>query len=620
MKNARIAYLVGILAMALGPPVFAGDGLPSATYTEFDHQKEVMVPMQDGVRLSTDVILPKGAAGPLPTVLVRTPYAFEKMPPLEENRYVEWFASRGYAVVLQNERGRHFSEGEYTFLAGARTDGPDTADWIAEQPWSNGKVGTIGCSSSAEHQLGMASANRPAHAAMIPLAAGAGIGAIPGVWTWGAWYRGGVPALNTYALWYRDYANIERPLLPPDIDHEGRLRMRTGFDFTVKTHFADGTDRAFWHLPSKDILRSIDSPLTDFDRFMTLTPGDSDWFENDFIRDGDEPRVPALHINSWFDPGISEQIKLFEYLTDLGVPNQYLIVPPTPHCAFYPSPADYRLGERKLGDIRYRGQDDGYVALYLEWFDHWLKGIDNGVVDRPRVEVYVMGKGWVTGNSWPLEGTRSVRHYLHSDGRANTRLGTGTLSTQLPGDEPPDTFVYDPGAPVPSRGGGTWFSDVVDDQTPNEMRADVLVYSTSPLEESVTVVGPIKVVLHVSSSARDTDFAIKLVDVYPDGAAYNLYDDIIRARYREGYDREVFMEEGEVYRLELDQMVTGNHFAEGHRIRIEITSSNFPNFERNLNTGGNNYDETEWVTATNSVHHSADHPSYIVLPIINGER
>jgi len=620
MNFSRIACAFVVVTSVIAGSVFAGDGLPPATYTEFDHQKEIMVPMRDGVRLSTDVILPKGAEGPLPTVLVRTPYAFEKMPPLEENRYVTWFASRGYAVVMQNERGRHFSEGEYTFLAGARTDGPDTLDWIADQPWSNGKVGTIGCSSSAEHQLGMASANRPAHAAMIPLAAGAGIGAIPNVWTWGMWYRGGVPSLGIWIWWYRDYGNIERPLLSPNLDQEGRIRMRTGFDLTVKKHFTGGTDPVHWHLPSEDVLRSIDAPRSDFDRFMTLTPGDAEWFETDFIRDGDEPRVPALQINSWFDPGISEQIKLFEYLTDLGVPNQYLIVPPTSHCAFFPSPADFSLGDRPLGDIRYRGQDDGYVTLFLDWFDHWLKGVDNDVLDRPKVEVYVMGKGWVTGDTWPLEDIRFVRHYLHSDGHANTRLGTGTLSTEPPGDEPPDTFVYDPGAPVPSRGGICCGRDVVLDQTPNEMRADVLVYSTPPLDEGVTVVGPIEVVLHVSSSARDTDFAVKLIDVFPDGKAYNLYDDILRARYREGYDRQVFMEEDGVYRLELDQMVTGNHFAEGHRIRIEITSSNFPNFERNLNTGGNNYDETEWVTATNSVHHSADHPSYIVVPILDDTR
>jgi len=618
MKRMWISTLLCALTIVLVSPALAGDGLPSATYTEFDQQKEVMVPMRDGVRLSTDVILPKGAEGPLPTVLVRTPYAFEKMPPLEENRYVQWFASRGYAVVMQNERGRHFSEGTYTFLAGAKTDGPDTIDWIAEQPWSNGRVGTIGCSSSAEHQLGMSAANRPAHAAMIPLAAGAGIGAIPDNWTWGMWYRGGVPALGIWIWWYRDYANIERPLLPPDIDHEGRLRMRAGFDFTVKKQFTTGTDPVHWHLPSQDILRSIDAPMSDFERFMTLTPGDDEWFETDFIRDGDQPRVPALHINSWFDPGISEQIKLFEYLTDLGVPNQYLIVPPTSHCAFFPSSGDFMLGgTRALGDIRYRGQDDGYVELFLDWFDHWLKGVDNDVLDRPKVEVFVMGKGWMSGDSWPLEGTRFVRHYLHSDGHAATRLGTGSLSTEPPADEPPDTFVYDPATPVPSRGGICCGRDVVMDQRPNEMRADVLVYSTPPLEEGVTVVGPIEMVLSVSSSAPDTDFAVKLIDVYPDGTAYNLYDDILRARYRDGFDRQVFMEEGEVYRLELDQTVTGNHFAQGHRIRIEVTSSNFPNFERNLNTGGNNFDETEWLTATNTVHHSREHPSYIVLPIVD---
>jgi putative CocE/NonD family hydrolase len=604
--------------MLAAMPSWAGEGLPPPRYHDWEHRKEIMVPMRDGVRLSTDVVLPKGAEGPLPTVLVRTPYAFEKMVDPDENRYVTGFASHGYAVVIQNERGRHFSEGEYSFLAGARTDGPDTIDWIAQQPWSNGKVGTIGCSSSAEHQLGMAAANRSAHAAMIPMAAGAGIGAIPGVWSQGLFYRGGVPALGIWIWWYRDYGNIERPLLPDDLDHEGRIRYRSSFNFTVEKFFTDSTDPVHWYLPSAEILRSIEAPLTDFDQFMTLTPADPEWLKTDFIRDGDRPEVPALHVNSWYDPGISEQIKLFSYLSENGVPNQYLIIPPTSHCAMTGSTAKHKVGDRDLGDIRYGGRDQGYQKLSLDWFDYWLKGEDNGVLDRPRVEAFVMGKGWVSGDRWPLEGTDFVPYYLHSDGNANTGLGTGTLSVERPGDEPADVYRYDPMAPVPSRGGICCGADVVKDQSPNEMRADVLVYSTPPLSKGVTVLGPVEVVLYVSSSARDTDFAVKLIDVFPDGKAYNLYDDILRARYRDGYDRQVFMEEGGVYELRFNQVVTGNHFEEGHRIRIEITSSNFPNFERNLNTGGNNFDETEGVVATNIVHHSALRPSHIVLPILDG--
>ena len=276
------------------------------------------------------------------------------------------------------------------------------------------------------------------------------------------------------------------------------------------------------------------------------------------------------------------------------------------------------VGERDLGDARKE-----FWRIYVDWFDHWLRGTDNGITEMPHVQYYLMGKNeWRNAQEWPLPETRFTDYYLHSDGQANSRFGTGRLSAEPPEHESLDNYVYDPATPVPSLGGPVCCTGTPDaaagafDQREVEMRHDVLVYSTPPLEEGVEVTGPIEAVLYVSSSAKDTDFTAKLVDVYPDGTAYNVQEGILRARYREGLDRKVWMQPGEVYELRLDVHATSNYFGPGHRIRLQVSSSNFPRFDRNLNTGGNNYDETEWQIAQNTVHHSERYPSRIVLPVI----
>ena len=236
-----------------------------------------------------------------------------------------------------------------------------------------------------------------------------------------------------------------------------------------------------------------------------------------------------------------------------------------------------------------------------------------------------MGKNrWRGESEWPLARTRFTKYYLHSDGRANSRFGTGSLATTEPKAEPPDGYIYDPATPVPTSGGSvcTACAGTAEaesgalDQSEVETRGDVLVYTTPPLQTGVEVTGPLEVVLYVSSSAKDTDFTAKLVDVYPDGTAFNVQDGILRARYRQGMDRTVLLQPGEVYPVRIDLHATSNYFGPGHRIRLEVSSSNFPRFDRNLNTGGNNYDETAWVVARNTVHHSAKYPSHILLPLI----
>ncbi|MDX1472065.1 MAG: CocE/NonD family hydrolase, partial [Flavobacteriaceae bacterium] len=263
-----------------------------------------------------------------------------------------------------------------------------------------------------------------------------------------------------------------------------------------------------------------------------------------------------------------------------------------------------------------------YDGQIYAWFDYWLKGIDNDFQENiPKVQYYTMGSNkWQSSDTWPPESSQMVTYYLSSQGNANTLMGDGILTKSVPKKDNPDSYTYDPLYPVESYGGnvcctGNAVQGGAFDQQLMERRPDILVYTSEVLDEGVEVTGFIESTLYVSSDAKDTDFTIKLIDVYPDGTAYNLDETIQRARYREGYDKEVFMKEGEVYKIDLTPMATSNYFEKGHRIRIEVSSSNFPRFARNLNTGGSNYDESEAVIANNKIHHSQKYPSHIKLPI-----
>jgi putative CocE/NonD family hydrolase len=620
--------------------------LPADKHTHWSSQKELFVAMRDGVRLSTDVLLPDGAAGKLPAVLVRTPYDKDRGEGMVTTKWVEFFLRQGYAVVLQNERGFFFSEGTFTnYLRGASTDGYDTVEWIVNQLWSNGKVGTIGCSSSAEHQWPLAAGNHAGHVAMIPAASGTAVGNIPGNDTRGAFYRSGVPVFGPWAGWYGGSGISERPLLPTESTPEQRIRLRNRFSLLPPPDFNPADPAKLMHLPSKDVLREVGGPLTPFDNYITWTPADPRWDEVEQIGAGAAPRVPALHINTWHDIAICETTRLFNYLQDLETPDQYLIIGPGPHCIMSAEPpynlqisdlrallarfgaarldqmpdrnmADLTFGDLAIGDARYRGADRGYVKLFLAWFDHWLKGEPDTITAMPKVQLFVMGQGWVNGDRWPLGHTHFTTYFLSGDPVPPMGHESGTLTTTSSSQDHVDSYLYDPTMPVPSIGGGL-DPATARDQRPIEARKDVLVYSSAPLEQPVTIAGPIEVVLYVSSSAKDTDFIVKLIDVYPDGKAINLSDDAFRVRYRDGFDQMVPMQPGEIYKITLSNMVTAVRFAAGHRIRLHVTSSNFPVYERNLNTGGNNYDETTAVVARNSLHHGPGHPSHLVLPVLS---
>jgi putative CocE/NonD family hydrolase len=371
------------------------------------------------------------------------------------------------------------------------------------------------------------------------------------------------------------------------------------------------------------MLNKAGGPPTDFEDFVSHAPGDPWWDQFGYIRPEDRFDVPSLQVNSWYDFGIAETLQQFNQFRTNAVSarardHQFIIVSPTEHCRSELATERTRVGQRDLGDARF-----AYWELYLRWFDYWLQGIENGVTRMPKVRLYVMGRNaWRDEHEWPLARTQFVKYYLHSGGRANSRFGDGVLSDVVPGSESPDSFVYDPASPVPSVGGPGCCSGSSEaaagafDQAEVEQRNDVLVYSTPPLERGTEVTGPLEAILYISSTAPDTDITAKLVDVYPDGTAYNVQESILRARYREGFTRAVWMDPGGVYRLRIDLKATSNYFGPGHRIRLEVSSSSFPRYDRNLNTGGNNYDETRWRVARNTIHHTARYASHLVLPII----
>lgn len=586
--------------------------------------QKLMVPMRDGVRLATDVYRPRTDA-PVPIVFSRTPYNFNSWRDGEASTRTYQSAlravKRGYAYVVQNERGRFFSEGEWDILGTPLTDGWDALEWMSTQPWSNGKVGAYGCSSTAEWQMAVASLDHPALAAVVPMGFGAGVGRVGEFYEQGNWYRGGAQQM-LFTSWLYGVQNSQRPMLPPDLSQQDRIRLSRYFDLAAELPRVDWA-QALRHLPVVDILENVDGPAGIYDEMIRRKPNDPAWYEGGLYHDDMPFGAPSFWFMSWYDVSTGPNLELFNYVsenaTDAEVRNnQYAVIAPTLHCAYTRATADTVVGERSMGDARL-----DYDALIYGWFDTWLKDHDSGfLASLPRVKYFTMGSNqWQTSETWPPQGVELETWYLSSESGANSVFGDGNLSTTAPTTAGVDSFVYDPAFPVPSHGGnvcctGNAVRGGARDQRQMEARDDILVFSSAPLQEGVEVTGKIDITLYVSSDVKDTDFTVKLIDVYPDGRAYNLDETIQRVRYREGYDHEVLMEAGEVYEVKVSPMSTSNWFAPGHQIRIEVSSSNFPRFERNMNTGGNNYDEVDGVVAHNTVHHAPDYPSQIRLPVV----
>jgi putative CocE/NonD family hydrolase len=600
---------------------YSGEGLKQRLAQIADARLGVMVPMRDGVGLSTQIYTPKQATAPLPTILWKTPYDEH---PIHGStlRYAVEAVEHGYAFIVQNERGRYFSEGDWRILGHPQTDGYDALTWIADQPWSNGKVGTLGCSSSAEWQLALAAQNHPAHAAMVPMSAGAGIGTVGQFHEQGNWYTGGVPR-TLFWVWLYGVDNPLRAQIPSGLDEETRARIEQYNDLAAHKPEVDWT-KHIRHLPVSTMLSSLGEPPSTFDRFITRTPADPAWRKGGLYHDDMGWGVPALWFNTWYDVSIGPNLALFNHARAVNTDpeasaNQYAVVTPVAHCRYSSLGPHTIVGARDMGDTSF--DVDGTI---FAWFDRWLKGDKAAFpASTPHLRYYEMGANeWKTAAQWPPKDAETLRLYLRSDGDANSLYGDGRLApTPPPATEPADRYRYDPMNPVQTLGGadccnGGLVKPGAVDQRPVEARQDVLVYTSDPLPEPLSVTGLVDTVLKVSSSAKDTDFAVKLVDVAPDGTAWIIGDTIFRARYRDGYDKQVMMRPGEVYTIHPTPIATSIRFGKGHRIRIEVTSSDFPKFERNLNTGGPNETESDAVVALNTIHHDADDRSYIDLPVI----
>jgi len=648
MPSLRIrSFAVLCLAFAVAMPLLAqgpGSGLSAeqiakrkSVEKELESvaviERKLMVPMRDGKRMAADVYRPKDASKKYPIIFVRTPYNFNYWDvrngvPRDLSTELD-AVKRGYAYVEMNERGHFFSEGNYDILGPPREDGYDEFTWMSSQPWSNGKVGTIGCSSTAEWQMGIAAMNHPAYAAMVPMGFGAGVGRVKPFYEQGNWYRGGAVQM-LFITWLYGEQNQVRPMFAPDTSQNDLIRASKAFDLAQQLPPVDWS-KALWHLPEMDIIKAVDGPQGIFADEMPVptggamikrAPNDPAWYRGGLWNDEEPINVPGFWFMSWYDVSIGPNLATYNYVRKTARPeiadHQYAVIAPTGHCGYKRATEDTVVGERSMGDARLN-----YDELTYGFFDYFLKGEGHALDNMPKVRYYTMGLNkWQTSSTWPPQGAQPMTFYLSSGGKANTLNGDGKLAAASPATDAPDGFVYDPMNPVPSYGGnvcctGTAVSAGAFDQRKMEARNDILVYTSDPLKEDTEVSGPIEATLYVSSDAKDTDVTVKFLDVYPDGTAYNLDETIQRLRYRDGYDKPLaWMDPGKVYKVTLSPLNTSNYFPAGHRIRIEVSSSNFPRFDRNLNTGGNNYDETQGIVAHNAVHHSRQYPSQLNITVV----
>jgi uncharacterized protein len=568
---------------------------PAGTH-EVVVEKAIMVPMRHGVRLATDVYRPRDATGTLPSILIRTPYNKDG-----SAAPARFFASHGYAVAVQDVRGKFASEGRFRVYAGDMTDWSDMFDWIGAQPWSTGRIGTFGCSYLGEGQIIAAQQRHPLHIAAIAQAAGGNLGRVGRRRQFWGSVEGGAFSVSINFGWMPVYASLDKGARPmPAVDLASFFRTLPVIDMT---------DRA-------------GSPSWDWRNFLERSPDDPWWDAQGYLTADDSVSVAALHVSSWFDLAEEalEEAEIFRKnaLNQRARDGQYAIISPTTHCASERATSKTMVGDLDAGDARLH-----YWETYLAWFDRWLNGNEHAIDSLPRIQYYVIGRNeWKTSDRWPVAAMRETPFYLTSDGRANSSSGDGRLGLQPKAGESADTFTYDPADPVPSRGGSICCTgnpkDVPGsfDNADIEQRPDVLVYTGEVLREGLELTGPIRAVIHLGSDAPDTDLTVKLLDVFPDGRSMNMQEGITRVRYRDGFDRPRMMQPGQVYEVPVDLHATSWYLPPGHRLRVEISSSNFPRFDRNLNTGGRNYDETTWRTAKNAVHHSMMYPSRLILPLV----
>src|ERR1700722_18316700 len=576
-KTAALLLLCAALLSA------TSTSAPAVPYAKLLH---VRVAMRDNIQLDTNVFYP-AESGRFPTVLLRTPYGKGADLPAGYQSFI----NHGYAVVMQDVRGRYGSAGVFDVLHQEGPDGYDSLNWIASQPWSDGKVGMIGGSYLGIAQWQVALLNNPHLKAIFPVVSGSD------EYLDRYYSQGGALKLGHRLLW------MSQNLTP--------LGM-------AKPKFADYIN----HLPLRTVDRSATRRTLGFYQTILNHPAyDSFWKDLSVRENIDRVHVPVFSVGGWYDNFAESDLEAFAALHKLNGrldDKHRIMIGPWAHNMSTP-----------FQGVNYGDDSSSPIRSYqIEWFDHWLKGAPEDAtqfspekwhavraeVDEAPVHIFVMGANrWRDEPDWPLARARTTALYLSGESALQWKSPTGSLAA--------DSFIYDPRNPVPTRGGAVCCDPKIFpwgpiDQRAVEKRKDVLVYTSAPMKQDLEVTGPIRVMLFASSSALDTDFTAKLVDVFPDGEARNLTDGILRMRYREGLEKAELSEPGKVYPLVIDAGVTSNVFLAGHSIRVEISSSNFPRFDRNPNTGGPLADETVLQKAQQMVYHSRQYPSHILLPVI----
>jgi len=548
----------------------------SASAPEIVKHLHVRVPMRDGVQLAANIFLPS-EAGRFPILLVRTPYS--KGDDLTPN--FRFFVENGYGMVVEDVRGRYESEGTFDSFMQEPKDGDDTLNWIARQSWSDGKIGMLG-------------------------------GSYLGIAQWKA------------ALQRNTHLKAIAPVVSGYDEYRDRF-YSTGGAFQVG-------HRLLWMAEN---LRVPDFPTPDFDRFVRVLPlrhadmdatgqrceifqkalnhptEDAFWQNTSTRAHIDQVSVPVFSVGGWYDNYVESDLAAFSALRRNSSVHRILIGPWAHNMSIKFDGADF--GKESGAPVR---------RMQLQWFDQWLKLKDTPIMSQPPVRIFVMGANhWRDEHEWPLARTKWTPLYLSGTGRANTLNGDGALGARPPRKASPDRFQFDPRNPVPTAGGAVCCNPKIFpwgpmDQRAVERRPDVLVFTSPALTENLEVTGPVSVVLYAATSAPDTDFTAKLVDVFPNGEARNLTDGILRMRYRTSLEKAELARPGEIYKLTIDAGVTSNVFLPGHRMRIEISSSNFPRFDRNPNTGRPIADETTLRNAFQTLYHDKLHPSRVLLPVI----
>jgi uncharacterized protein len=580
---------------------FATCALAADQYS-ITYERNVAVKMRDDVTLRADIFRPN-ADGKFPVLLQRTPYNKDN-----EVDFALKAAARGYVVIVQDVRGRYASEGDWYVFKNEPNDGYDTVEWAATLPYSDGRVGMFGGSYVGATQMLAAIAHPPHLAGICPVVTASNYHEN---WT----YTGGA-----FQQWFNEdwTSGLSQNAYERKVDKQNDP---VGGIWTLPL-----TDYPILNLEKRPDLGSNANVAPYFLDWLAHPSYDDYWKALSIEEHFSDIKVPALHVAAWYDLFLGGSLRNYEGIkanggSDAARHGQQLIVVIGGHSG----------GGRKIGEVDFGPAAEGgsEPETVINWYDYLFKGAKNEFSSGKPVKIFVMGANqWRDEEDWPLPRAKSTKYFLHSSGKANSLRGKGTLSATAPAKEFSDEYVYDPAHPVPTIGGALccepqrWPTGPRD-QRPAEARDDVLVYSTPPLAEDMEITGPISLELYAKSSAVETDFTAKLVDVWPDGFAQNLAEGIIRARYRDSRETMTLMNPRQVYKFTIDLWATSNVFKKEHMLRLEVSSSNFPRFDRNLNNGALRYIKTgdgpsggQFATATNSVLHDAEHPSALILPVV----